>query len=208
VAKARRAKADKKRGPGRPPRGDAGRREQIPVRVDPKIKQGLESAAAKKRRSLTLEIESRLAASLGEGHQAHIRALIEAIGLLAKNLERRTSKRWVADAFTAQALSAGVDRLLSHFGRYGKPVVPEGVKAAAAKMPAAETERYCTPKGLGESEAFVLITMIESALPPLPLKPEFGPSLGWGHYELLRDLGSGWQRNRAVWLGRKGGDAL
>jgi hypothetical protein len=186
----------KKRGPL--PRG-TGARVQIPVRVDPKIKQALNNAAEKKRRSLTLEVESRLAASLGEGHQAHVRALIDAIGLLAKNLERRTAKRWVADAFTAQALTAGVDRLLFHFGRYGKPVVPAAIKAAAAKMPATERETYCTPKSLGESEAGMLISMIENALPPLPLKPEFGPSLGWGHYELLRDLGSGWRRNRAAW---------
>jgi hypothetical protein len=196
------AKAPKKRRRGRPRRSNVGLREQIPVRVDPKVKQALENAAAKKRRSLTLEIESRLAASLGEGHQAHVRALIEAIGLLAKNLERRTSKRWVADAFTAQALIAGVDRLLFHFGRHGNPVTPEAIKATAAKMPAAERESHCTPKSLGESEAGMLITMIENALPPLPLKLEFGPSLGWGHYELLRDLGSGWQRNRAVWQGK------
>jgi hypothetical protein len=193
------AKAQKKRGPGRPRRSGAGLREQIPVRVAPEIKQGLENAALRNRRSLTAEIESRLAVSLGEGRKAHIRALVEAIGLLAKNLERRTLKRWVADAFTAQALSVGVGELLSHFGQHGKPMVPAAIKAAAAKTPAAKRDSYCTPKSLGESEASMLILMIENALEPLPLKPEFGPSLGWGHYELLRDLGSGWRRNRAVW---------
>lgn len=191
---AARVKAQKKPGPGRPLQSSAGPREQIPVRVDPRIKQALERAAVKNRRSLTQEIERRLAASLGEGHQAHIRALIEAVGSLAKELERRTSKRWIADVFTAQALSAAVDRLLFHFGRQGVAVVPAAIKAAAAKRPAAERESYCTPKSLGESEAGMLIAMIEGAYAPAAEAP-----WGWGPYELRRDLGSGWQRNRAAW---------
>jgi len=206
VAKVGRAKSDKKRDPGRPRRSAAGVRKQIPVRVAPEIKQGLENAATRNRRSLTLEIESRLAASLGEGHQAHIRGLIQAIGLLAKNMERKAAKRWIADAFIAEALRAGVDRVLFHFGRSGKPVVPAGIKAAAAKLPPAERKSYCTPKGFGESEAGMFISMIEGALPPLQLKAEFGPSLGWGPWELLRDLGSGWQRNRAAWFPERKGD--
>ena len=191
---AARVKAQKKPGPGRPLQSSAGPREQIPVRVDPRIKQALERAAVKNRRSLTQEIERRLAASLGEGHQAHIRALIEAVGSLAKELERRTSKRWIADVFTAQALSAATDRLLFHFGRQGVAVVPAAIKAAAAKRPAAERESYCTPKSLGESEAGMLIAMIEGAHAPGAETP-----WGWGPYELRRDLGSGWQRNRAAW---------
>jgi hypothetical protein len=199
VTKADRARADKKRGPGRPRQSDAGPRKQIPVRVSPQLKRALEQAAQRNRRSVTLEIESRLAASLGEGHQPHVRGLVEAVGSLVRNLERRTAKRWIADAFCAQALIAGVDRLVFHFGKYGKPAVPAAIKAAAAKMPAAERESYCTPRGLGELEASMLIALIEGALEPLPLKPEWGPSLGWGPWELLRDLGSGWRRNRAAW---------
>jgi hypothetical protein len=195
MEKAAKTKA-KRRGPS--PRG-TGVRVQIPVRVDPEIKEALEAAAERNRRSVTAEVEARLAHSLGEGRQVHINGLMVAIGKLAGALERRFQKRWVADAFTAQALRTGVDRFLFHFGRHGKPLLPLAIKAAVAKMPAAEQETYSMPEGWGNFEADILITAIENAVSPFPgAKPEFGPT-GWGHFELLRGLGSGWQRNRAAW---------
>jgi len=201
------AKAKKKSAGGRPRRSKTGLREQVGVRVSPEIKKALELEAQKNRRSVTLEVEARLAHSLGWGHKPHIHGLMVAIGKLAEALERRFQKRWVRDAFAAQALIAGVDQLLFHFGRYGKPVLPPPIKTAVAKMPTAgkeeippaEREKFSTPKGWGEFEASLLIGAIENAIEPFPgAKPEFGPT-GWGHYELLRSLGSGWQRNRAAW---------
>jgi hypothetical protein len=192
--------ADKK-GRGRPRKSNAGLREQIPVRVGPELKKALVWAAKKRRRSLTLEIEIRLAASLGEGYQSHVRALAEAISLLAKSMEQKTARPWVDDAFTVQALRAGIDFFLHHFGRQGRAVVPAAVKAIAAKMSApAMREIYCTSEYFGQSEAGMLIALIENAPPPLlerETKDVRYPDSWWGPYELLRDLGSGWERNQA-----------
>jgi hypothetical protein len=192
------AKTEKRHG-GRPRRSGAGPREQVGVRVSPEIKKALEQAARRNGRSVTAEVESRLATSLSMGRQAHIPALMAAVGKLAAALERRSQRRWIFDAFTTQALSVGVEQLINHFGRFDEPVLPLAIKEALAKMPPADKERFSTPKGWGEFEAGVLIATIEGALSPLPgMKPEVGPT-GWGHYELLRALGSGWKRNRAAW---------
>src|SRR5262249_40373871 len=64
----------------------------------------------------------------------HIAALMAAVGKLAAALERRFQKRWIKDAFTAEALSVGIERLLFHFGRFEKPKLPPKVKAALTKM--------------------------------------------------------------------------
>jgi hypothetical protein len=192
---------------GRPRQSYEGLREQVGVRVSPKVKRLLEQEAKKNRRSVTAEVEARLAHSLGIGRETHIQGLMVAAGKLAGALERRFKKRWTADPFTAQALRGGVDQVLFHFGSHGEPVLPPAIEAAVAKMPPGEKEKFSTPEGWGAFEAGLLITTIENAVPPLPgAKPEFGPT-GWGHYELLRALGSGWQRNRAAWgsEGTKGG---
>jgi len=189
-----------KKGPGgRPRQSYEGLREQVGVRVSPQIKQLLEQEAKKNGRSVTAEVEARLAHSLGMGREVHIHGLMVAIGKLAGALERRFKKRWTADPFTAQALRVGVDQVLFHFSLFGEPAPPPALKPALAKMPPAEKEKFFTPTGWGEFEAGVLITAIENARPPLPgAKPEFGPT-GWGHYELRRALGSGWKRNKAAW---------
>src|SRR5262245_3206863 len=146
------AKVLKRSAGGRPRRSKAGRREQIGVRVSPEIKEALEAAADRNGRSVTAEVEARLAHSLGRGRQVHIHGLMVAVGKLAEALERRFQKRWIFDAFTAQALRVGVDKFLFHFGRYGKPELPLAIKAAVAKMPTAEKETYSTPEGWGEFE--------------------------------------------------------
>ena len=223
------------------------------MRVSPRLKKALVSAAKKRRQSLTQEIEHRLAASLGQGHRVHVRALIEAIGSLVTDVERGTAKRWTADAFAAQAIAAAIDTFVFHFGKQGKAVTPLSVAKAAAKIPSIKIEQlphtgsfkptdsvedivtelvgmfppdkatvifraglhrlrpkdpredFQTPQGFGESLAFDLIARIEGVS---QFASQFvtrrGPSRSflespwWGPYELRRDLGSGWERNRAV----------
>jgi hypothetical protein len=243
----------KGRGPGRPRKHKEGIREQIPVRVSPKLKKALVNAAKKRRQSLTQEIEHRLAASLGEGYRVSVRALLEAIGSLVVDIERRTAKRWTRDAFAAQAIAAAIDTFVFHFGKQGEPIAPESVVAAATKIPSMKIEQpphagsfkpsdsvddivtelvgmfppdkakhifraglhrlrpkdphedFQTPQGFGESLAFDLIRRIESYVSPLFVFSRRGPprsfleSPWWGPYELKRDLGSGWERNRIVW---------
>ena len=221
------------------------------MRVSPRLKKALVSAAKKRRQSLTQEIEHRLAASLGQGYRAPVRALIEAIGSLVTEIERGTAKRWTADAFAAQAVAAAIDTFVFHFGKQGEAVTPLSVAKAAAKIPSIKIEQlshtgsfkpsdsiedivtelagmfppdkaeaifraglhrlrpkdpredFQTPQGFGERLAFDLIGRIEN-VSQFFVFPRRGPSRSflnspwWGPYELRRDLGSGWERNRAV----------
>jgi hypothetical protein len=255
IRDSRRRSGKKGRGRGRPRRDKEGVREQIPVRVNPKLKKALVSAAAKNRQSLTQEIERRLAASLGLDHRVHVRGLIEAIESLVKDIERRTAKRWTRDAFAAQAIAAAIDTFVFHFGKQGKAVTPPSVAEASAKIDSFETEQpprkggfepsdsveniatelagmfppdkaeaifrtglhslrpknrrkdFQTPQGFGERVAFDLIRHIEdvSWFADSSGFGRRGPSRSFldspwrGPYELWRRLGSGLERNRAVW---------
>jgi hypothetical protein len=67
-------------------------------------------------------------------------------------------------------------------------------------------EDFQTPQGFGERLAFDLIGHIERVSDfASRFVSRRGPSRSflnspwWGPYELRRDLGSGWERNRAVW---------
>src|SRR5262249_20004119 len=118
---------------------------------------------------------------------------------LAEALERKLQKGCSADAFTPQALTAGIEQPLFHFGRFEKPKLPPKVKKALTEKPPEEQERLSTPKGWGEFQAGLLISLIEGAQKPIPrLTPEGGYT-GWGYWELRKALGSGWKRNRAAW---------
>jgi hypothetical protein len=250
-----RRSSEKTRGPGRPRKHKEGVRAQIPVRVSPKLKKALVSAAEKRRRSLTQEIEFRLAASLGLDHRVHVRRLLEAIESLVVDIEHRTAKHWTRDVFVAQAIAAAIDTFVFHFAKQGKAVTPESVVAAAAKIPSMKIEQlphtgsfkpsdsvedivtelagmfppdkaktifraglhrlrpkdpredFQTPQGFGESVAFDLISHIErvSQFAQFGWFSRRGPSRSfldspWRRpYELWRGLGSGWERNRAVW---------
>src|SRR5262245_53275550 len=251
----RRSTGKKGRGRGRPRRDKEGIREQIPVRVSPKLKKALVSAAAKNRKSLTQEIEHRLATSLGLDHRVHVRRLLEAIESLVVDIERGTAKRWTRDAFAARAIAAAIDCFVFHFGKQGEAVTPPSVAEAAAKIDSFEIEQppctggfkpsdsvediatelagmfppdkaeaifrtglhrlrpknprkdFQTPQGFGERVASDLIWHIEQV-------SQFAHSSWFGRrgpfrsfldspwrrpYELWRGLGSGWERNRAVW---------
>ena len=156
-----------RRGPGRPRKHKEGVREQIPVRVSPKLKKALVSAAKKQRRSLTQEVEYRLAASLGEGHRAAVRALVEAIGSLVADIERGTAKRWTTDAFAAQAIAAAIDTFVFHFGKQGKAVTPIKVKAAAARIPSFKIEPLPHTGSLKPSDSVEdIVTELVGMFPP------------------------------------------
>jgi len=149
---------------------------------------------------MTATIEAALANAFGVGHAAHVRALTEAVGLLARSIEKKTGARWTKDPFTAQALRVAVDAFLDHFGKQGEAKIPPAIKAAIARMPAEWGERHKTVEGLGREEAFQLVLTIENAPAPFESRnPGIRfPDAWWGPYDLLRDLGSGWQRDRGT----------
>jgi hypothetical protein len=176
----------------------------------PDTRAALDRAARKNKRSLSQEVEHRLRRSIRsedrKNRGKHIQALGEAVMLVAQFVERATEKRWNEDAFTGEALRRGVLFLISHFAGQGTPITPRSVEETVARRPGA-SEAYRSPAGLGETEAGRLITLIEawafSSIEEVglgtPLSSSvYVPEEWYLHAQLLRDLGSGWERRRAI----------
>ena len=188
----------RKRGPGggRKPRGEfKGKTATLTTRITPETRRALDSAAQKSGRSLSQEVEYRLGQSLlkNRDRRGDVRALGEAIAMLLECVERATEARWGDDAFTCRALQHGIEFLMSHFGPREALAVPPKVKGAAAKMPPAWAKRYSSAKGVGETEAGRVITLIESWNFRDGIDVSF-PDEWYKDLQLLRNLGSGWKR--------------
>ena len=195
-------------GGGRKPTGPfRGKSATLTTRITPATRAELDREAKKKDRSLSQEVEIRLTGSLASKQREtpiHTRAIAHAITLLAGQIERETGKRWSQDPYTGIALRHGIERLIFHFAptSYGAPVVPPRIKEVAAKLQPNLRESYLRPELLGVMQAGTIITMIEHAPEPpvrkLPEGIEFPKEL-YANWQILRGLGSGWQRNRKVW---------
>jgi predicted transcriptional regulator len=193
-------------GGGRKPRGEfRGNSKILTVRVRPELRTTLERLAKKHRRSLSQEMQRGLDAWVGRYNdpKLHVGALAHAITLLVEAIERATGKRWHEDAFTGEALRHAVEALIFYFAPTpdGKPVsVPAPVEEAAMRMPPGMRDRARTAADVGTAQAGMLITLIQNA--PVSDKPPFGLAFPdeQGLWQILRDLGSGWKRNRAAWL--------
>jgi len=119
--------------------------------------------------------------------ERHTAALTCLIWILVQRIESRTGRKWTDDPTTGAAVRDGVERLIFHFAP--TPVEPVTVPPDIAGV-------------TGE-----LIAITEN-LYPRPGVPELPSALlgdEWAALALIvKDLGSGWDRNRAVWFGRKG----
>jgi hypothetical protein len=200
-------------GAGRKPRGDFSKKTAaITTRVTAATKGALERAAQKSGRSLSQEIEHRLDVSIRRdrefARQGHIRALAEAIALVAERVERATEKDWRNDPFTSEALRHAVEFFLFHFAAQGTPEVPASVKATAARMPPEARDGFLTPSGVGHTEAGWLISWIEMdldqrarlswrTLPSPHLEKSYVPDEWWVFAKLFKELGSGWAGNKS-----------
>jgi hypothetical protein len=198
-------------GAGRKPRGEfRGKSSTLTTRITLSTRVALDNAARKSRRSLSQEVEARLSLSLRKrDHPKRIRGLGEAIMLLARCVERATDKAWNEDAFTGEAVRRGAEFLISHFAPRGTEVTPESV-AKAVKRGAPQT--YADSRGLGESEAGQVISWIESwsfhsleeiirshrSALLMPGVRAHVPEEWYLRAQLLRDLGSGLKRQRAI----------
>jgi hypothetical protein len=157
----------KKRAPGggRKPRGEyPGKTKTLTTRIRPETREGLERAAAKHGRSLSQEVEAGLRFylwGLKLNHGRHIRALGDIVALLAQRIESKTGIHWNESVFTGDALRRGIEVLVSHFAPRGTLKTPISVKEAAAKMVGDAGKAYCSPAGLGETEARHVMTWIE-----------------------------------------------
>lgn len=116
-----------------------------------------------------------------------------AISMVAEYVERATGERWQDDAFTTQALQAGVEFLIRHYGARGDAVVPAPVAKTADRQRAEGLNPSTTPSGIGWGEAGYVIGLIErwhyidiGEIPPGSNAPP-----EWDiHSRLMRDLAS------------------
>jgi hypothetical protein len=191
-------------GAGRKPRGPfKGKTATITTRIRPDTRTALEREAKKRGYSLSQEIERRLDASLHKSRDTplYVQALAHAVTLLTTEIERRTGKRWFEDAFTHEALRTGIEALLFHFARTpdGQIDVPPKIEEAATRLQSPLRESFRNAALLGQMEAGSIITSIENA--PSPTSAPTGAYVPdpFGFWQILRDVGSGWQRNQEVW---------
>ena len=121
-----------------------------------------------------------------EKPEQHIGALICLIAILVRRIEARSGRKWMEDPATGTFVREGIEQLIFHFAP--TPAKPVTVPSDIASIP-------------GE-----LITIAENLHPQhWPVLP---PPLLGGDWDVLalivRDLGSGWYRNKDIWFGRKG----
>jgi hypothetical protein len=176
----------------------------LTVRVRPELRMALQRLAKKHRRSLSQEMQQGLDYWVSRYLKAkpHVAALAHAVRLLVEAVEQTTGKSWHEDAFTGEALRHGVECLISHFApmqdRTMPLPVPPRVEEAAMRMPPDMREKACTAAEVGTFQARSVIFWIENAptINEQPLGIAFPDE--WGFWQILRDLGSGWERNREV----------
>jgi hypothetical protein len=195
-------------GGGRKPRGEfPGNSKILTVRVRPELRTALERLAKKHRRSLSQEMQRGLDDWVGRylDPKPHVTALAHALTLLVEAIERATGKSWHEDAFTGEALRHGVEHLIFHFAptpdRTMPLPVPPRVEEAAMRMPPDMREKARTAAEVGRSQAGIVIGSIEY-LAAHNKQGQFGPAPAdeWGFWQILRDIGSGWERNREAWI--------
>jgi hypothetical protein len=157
----------------------------------------LAQLAKQRGHSLSQEVQSGLKSWVGRNPKPHVATFAYAIALLIERIEQATKRRWIKDKFTGEAVRHAMERLAFHFAPFpdGPQAVPPDVEKSAAKMPPQARERHRTSAGFGEDQAGLLIAMIENAAAlDKPAGLQFLDK--HGYWQILRDLGSGWERNR------------
>jgi hypothetical protein len=132
----------------------------------------------------------------------HVETLSVIIAFLAVHVEEATRKRWIDDPFTAQAIVAGLNKILATYGLDGAAQQPPEL-FAAPEFREARKLKWRTPKRLGGAMANMLSLLIISAGMPDRLAKLGLPRLGkpsdpeaaaifesWGHDRTFRRLGS------------------
>ena len=190
-------------GAGRKPRGEfKGKSATLTTRITPETRTAMERAARKSGRSLSQEVERRLNDSVRNerNRRSDVRALAEAIAIVAEKVEKATGKHWLQDAFTGEALRGGIETLVRHFAPHSARVIPPKVEEAAARVLPEASERDRSPTRIGEIEAFKVITMIEffwgqdkNYVQRVVRSDEL-----YRYLQILRDLGSGAERTQAA----------
>jgi hypothetical protein len=137
------------------------------------LRAGLDREAKLAGRSLSQEVEHRLRGSLdfparfleqwgGDHHYSLGRLLARA----AQGIELVTGKRWLDDAFAAQALRAAISIILTRMIPDVPAETPARVKQSASTFPPELAAAQITPEGVGASIAYGLIEGLNLADPP------------------------------------------
>jgi hypothetical protein len=134
----------KKRAPGagRPPKGEfRGKTATLTTRITPAVRAGLEREAAKNGRSLSQEVEKRLATSLvnpqktrKEWGESHVLLLARLVSRLTIGIELSTQKRWHEDRFTADAVRAALDTVVTQLASQTDPQIPPALEKMAKDL--------------------------------------------------------------------------
>jgi hypothetical protein len=159
-----------------------------PIRFTRKNWQRVERLAKRHKRSCASEI--RIAVGywgqlIHKPDELWISALILFIALLIKRVEARTGRKWIEDPLTGVAVREGVKDLIFHF-------------APASAEPVTVPPELASISG-------ELITIAENLYPRpgIPAVPAAAFGDEWEALALIiKDLGSGWQRNRSIWEGK------
>jgi len=174
----------------------------LSTRVSHGTRAALEREAKRNNQSLSREADLRLEQSFKDSSApGHIRALAHAVTLLAMQIERVTGERWYDGTFTGDALRHGIEVLIFHFAQTpdGDVVVPPKIEGTASRFQSPLRESFRDPALLGQMEAGSIITSIENA--PSAAREPAGAYVPdqFGFWQILRDVGSGWQRNQDIW---------
>jgi hypothetical protein len=172
-----------KRKPGRPPIDPEGVA-VVQVRIPQDYWKRLTYLVAEHKTDVSKEIRAAIRhwTRLLEKPERHVGALTTFISILIRRIEATTGKRWVDDPATGAAVGKLVKRLIENFAPpTTEPVnIPPAVDQIVGQM----------------------ISIAEN-LQPRPGVPEIDAALfgdEWAVLALLvKDLGSGWDRNKDVW---------
>jgi hypothetical protein len=149
----------------------------VVLRIEPDLLEKIGRLAKKHGRDRSKEIRAALRfwVSLYRKDTLHVGELTCLIEMLVHDIERRTGKRWIDDARTGNAVRELVERLIFHLAP--TPTKPLTVEPEISSVLASLLARY---------EGQQYDHRIDDRTQALAI--------------LLRDLGSGWQRNRKIWM--------
>ncbi len=176
--------ARKSRKPGSPPRDSSeNKSEQLSVRVSGSLRDELEREAKRNGRTLSREIQHRLAQSLTEKKRLHLETdqtfwLGFLVRQVANRLDLHTGKSWRRDRYTFNALDTGLKIVLSEFTPDGDVAIPDRIAADMKRLEKAlpdlptEHRQFEKPEGLAWAIALGLIDQVkDTPAPPVMTAP-------------------------------------
>jgi len=131
--------------------------------VKPEVRAILKAAADEKGISLSQEIEQRIAGYLAD---PEIYKLAIEIAALVANVERTTGEKTTQDAYTLDAVLAGIKSLLAAKRVPGPAVIPEAVKQRYSHLDEKTAAALQLPEAIGTATATATMTVVWSAPRP------------------------------------------